>query len=72
MIAPVVEELTHEYDGKVKFAIVLIDFNSKTATDYGIRGIPVLLVFKDGESAKQIVGDVSKSVLKDALDKVSA
>ncbi len=72
MIAPVFEELTHEYDGKFHFAIVLIDFNSKTATDYGIRGIPVLLVVKDGEPAKQIVGDVSKSVLKDALDKVSA
>ena len=72
MIAQVVEKLTQEYDGKVKFAKVKIDFNSQTATDYGKRGILTLLVFKDGEPVKQIVGDVSKSVLKYALEKVTA
>jgi len=52
MIAPVVEELAHEYDGKVKFAKVNIDFSPKTAVEYGIRGIPTLLIFKGGDPVK--------------------
>jgi thioredoxin 1 len=52
MIAPVVEELAHEYDGRVKFAKVNIDFSPKTAVEYGIRGIPTLLIFKGGDPVK--------------------
>jgi thioredoxin 1 len=52
MIAPVVEELAHEYDARVKFAKVNIDFSPKTAVEYGIRGIPTLLIFKGGDPVK--------------------
>ena len=72
MIAPVVEELAHEYDGKVKFAKVNVDFSPKTAVEYGIRGIPTLLIFKGGEPVKQIVGAVSKSVLQESLEEATA
>ena len=71
MIAPVVEELAHEYDGKVKFAKVNVDFSPKTAVEYGIRGIPSPLIFKGGEPVKQIVGAVSKSVLQASLEEAT-
>lgn len=70
MIAPVVEELSVEYDGKVGFAKLDVDANPKTAMDYGVRSIPTLLVIKDGKVAEQIIGAVPKSVLKKKLDKV--
>ena len=70
MIAPVVEELADEYDGKVGFAKLDVDANPKTAMDYGVRSIPTLLVIKDGKVAEQIIGAVPKSVLKKKLDKV--
>ena len=72
MIAPVVEELSDEYDGKVSFAKVDVDANPKIAMDYGIRSIPTLLVIKDGKVADQIIGAVPKSVLKKKLDNVLA
>ena len=72
MIAPLVDELAHEYDGKVKFAKVNVDDNPKTAMDYGIRGIPTLLIFKGGEPVEQIVGAVSKSVLQASLEEAIA
>ena len=68
IIAPIVEELANEYDGKVKFAKVDVDSNPKTATNYGIRGIPTLLIFKGGQPVGQIVGAVPKSALKSRLD----
>ncbi len=70
MIAPVVDELSDEYDGKVSFAKVDVDANPKTAMDFGIRSIPTLLVFKGGEVAEQVIGAVPKSVLKKKLDSV--
>ena len=72
MIAPVVEELAEEYDGKIGFAKLDVDANPKTAMDYGVRSIPTLLVIKDGKVAEQIIGAVPKSVLKKKLDKVLA
>ena len=68
IIAPIVEELAEEYDGQVKFGKVDVDSNPKVATNYGIRGIPTLLIFKAGEPVDQVVGAVSKSVLKQRLD----
>ena len=68
IIAPIVEELAEEYDGKVKFGKVDVDSNPKVATNYGIRGIPTLLIFKAGEPVDQVVGAVSKSVLKQRLE----
>ena len=68
MIAPIVEELAEEYDGQIKFGKVDVDSNPKVATNYGIRGIPTLLIFKAGEPVDQVVGAVPKSVLKKRLE----
>jgi thioredoxin 1 len=70
MVAPVVEELSQEYDGKVKFVKLNTDENVQTASRYGIRSIPTLLVFKQGEPVGQIVGFRPKSDLKKRLDAV--
>ena len=70
MVAPIVEELSAEYDGKVEFVKVNTDDNPNTAVKYGIRSIPTLLVFKDGEPVGQIVGFRPKSALKQRLDAV--
>ena len=70
MVAPIVEELSAEYDGKVEFVKVNTDDNPNTSVKYGIRSIPTLLVFKDGEAVGQIVGFRPKSDLKERLDAV--
>jgi thioredoxin 1 len=70
MIAPILDELASEYDGKVKVGKVNIDEYQSIATQYGIRAIPTLLIFKDGEVAEQVVGMRSKRDLKANLDKV--
>ena len=68
MIAPIVEELAEEFNGKVKFAKLDVDSNPKVATSYGVRGIPTLLIFNAGEAVDQVVGAVPKSVLKRRLE----
>ncbi len=70
MVSPIVEELATEYDGKVEFVKVNTDDNPNTSVKYGIRSIPTLLVFKDGEAVGQIVGFRPKSDLKERLDAV--
>jgi thioredoxin 1 len=72
IIAPIVEELAGEYDGKVKFAKLDVDSNPRIATQYGIRGIPTLLIFSGGSPVDQVVGAVPKSTLKGRLDKAIA
>ncbi len=72
MIAPIVEELADEFDGSVRFAKLDVDSNPKTATNYGIRGIPTLLIFNGGQPVDQVVGAVSKSVLKRRLKEAIA
>ncbi|UCC59997.1 MAG: thioredoxin [Dehalococcoidia bacterium] len=67
-IAPIVEELAGEYEGKIGFGKVNVDENPKSATEYGIRSIPTLLLFKDGKPMTQIVGLRSKADLKKHLD----
>ena len=69
-IAPVLEELAGQYKGKVRVAKVNIDDNQSTPQKYGIRSIPTLLLFKNGQVVEQIVGAVPKSKLEDALKKV--
>ena len=68
MIAPMVDELADEYDGKVKFTKLDVDSNPMTATTFGIRGIPTLLIFKGGKPVESVVGAVPKSTLKKKLD----
>jgi len=70
MIAPVVEELAGEYDGKFAFAKLDVDSNPQTAMTFGIRSIPALLLFKNGVVAETVVGAVPKAVLKRKIDKV--
>lgn len=72
MIAPVVEQLADEFDGKVKIAKMDIDSNTKVAAEYGIRGIPTLLIFNDGNPVDQVVGVVPKAVLTRKLEEVVA
>jgi thioredoxin 1 len=67
MIAPIVEELAKEYNGKLKVAKMDVDSNPKTAMDFGIRSIPTLLVFKGGTVVEQIIGAVPKRHLQDKL-----
>ena len=68
MIAPVLEEIAEEYAGKVKIAKLNIDENPATPPKYGIRGIPTLMLFKDGNVEATKVGAVSKSQLSTFLD----
>ena len=68
MVAPVVEELADEYAGKVKFVKLNTDDNVRTASQYGIRSIPTLLVFKAGQPVGQIIGFRPKGDLKKGLD----
>ena len=70
MVAPVVEELAEEYDGRVSFVKLKTDENPTTAAQYGIRSIPTLLVFKGGQPVGQIIGFRPKSDLKKRLDAV--
>lgn len=72
MIAPVLDELAAEYDGKVKIAKVNIDEYQQLAINYGINSIPTLLFFKNGQVADQIVGMKSKRDLKASFDRVLA
>ena len=70
MVAPIVEELADEYAGKVEFVKLNTDDNPVTAAKYGIRSIPTLLVFKEGQPVGQIIGVRPKSDLKKRLDAV--
>ncbi|MGH2585153.1 MAG: thioredoxin [Dehalococcoidia bacterium] len=70
MVAPIVEELAGEYEGRVKFVKMNTDENPAVSGRYGIRSIPTLLVFKDGEVKGQIVGFRPKSELKNRLESV--
>jgi thioredoxin 1 len=72
MIAPIVEELAGEFDGKIKFTKLDVDSNPKSASSYGIRGIPTMLIFNEGEPVDQVVGAVPKSVLKKRLEQAIA
>lgn len=68
-IAPLLEELSSDYDGQVKFARCNVDDNPVTPGNYGIRAIPTLIVFKDGRQVDQIVGMADKSKLEASIKK---
>lgn len=68
-LAPVVEEVAQSYNGRIKVGKMDVDKNAATPQRYNIRGIPTLLVFKDGQVKEQIVGYVARDVIEKALDK---
>ncbi|MBL4821637.1 MAG: thioredoxin TrxA [Gammaproteobacteria bacterium] len=70
MIAPVLEDLADDYEGKLKICKLDIDANTQTAPKYGIRGIPTLIIFNNGEVAGTKVGALSKSQLSAFIDSV--
>ena len=69
MIAPTVEALASDYDGKVTIGKLNVDDNPGTATQFGVRSIPTLLLFKGGEVVESVVGLADKSRLAAVLDK---
>ena len=70
MIAPVIEKLASQYEGKFKFCKLNVDENPKTSSRYQIMSIPTLLLFKDGVVADTVVGAVPESSLKPKIDKL--
>jgi thioredoxin 1 len=67
MIAPVVEEIAGEYNGKLKVAKLDVDNNPETSMRFNIRSIPTIMIFKDGKVAEQIIGAVPKRALLDKI-----
>ena len=68
MIAPILDELAEEYQGRITFCKLNVDQNDETPKQFGIRGIPTLLLFKNGNVAATKVGSLSKSQLIEFLD----
>ena len=68
-IAPIVEEIANDYDGKVKVGKMDVDNNNQVAMKYGIRSIPTLLLFKNGEVVDQVIGNVGKDSIESMLSK---
>ena len=71
-IAPLIDELSGDYAGKLKVAKCNVDENPKTPSRYGIRAIPTLIIFKGGNVSEQITGAVAKSQISAAIDKAVA
>ncbi|MDO7252670.1 thioredoxin [Helicobacter cappadocius] len=71
MLAPVIDELAEEYEGKVAICKVNTDEQDELSAKYGIRSIPSIIFMKNGEVVDQITGAVSKQVLKDKIDSIS-
>jgi thioredoxin 1 len=69
MVAPLVDELAGEYDGKVKFLKLNTDDNIQTATKYQVRSIPTMMVFKGGQPVDQVIGFRPKSELKKTIER---
>ncbi len=69
MVAPVVEEIAEQYEGQVKVVKLNTDENPQVASNYGIRSIPTLMIFKDGQRVDMVVGAVPKTTLANTLEK---
>ncbi len=70
LIAPIIEELANEYEGKIKVGKLDVDVNQQTAIKYGVRSIPTVLMFKDGEVKDVIIGAVPKAMFVEKLEKL--
>lgn len=68
MLGPVIEELAGEYEGKVKIGKLDVDDSPKTAQEYGVMSIPMLIIIKDGKVIDKAMGFKSKEALKEVLD----
>ena len=68
-LGPKLEALSKEYEGKVKFVKVNVDQNRDSAIKYGVRGIPTIILFKNGDVVDQLVGDHASGTLKEFIDK---
>ena len=68
MVAPVVDEIAGQYEGKVRVVKVNTDENPTVASQYGIRSIPTLMIFKGGQRVDMVVGAVPKTTLADTLE----
>ncbi len=68
MIAPVVQQIADEYEGRIKIGKLDVDENGRTSTALGIRGIPALLIFNEGKPVDQIIGAVPKSIIQKKLN----
>jgi thioredoxin 1 len=69
VVGPIVEELAQQYQGRIKVAKMNVDDNPVTPSKYGIRGIPTLILFKNGEAVDQIVGAVPRGQIEAMLQK---
>lgn len=72
MIAPIIEELAKEYDGKIKVGKLDVDDNQNTSITYGVRSIPTVLFFNNGEVKDTIIGAVQKSLFEEKIDSLLA
>lgn len=68
-IAPLVEEISSSYEGKIKVGRMNVDENQSTTMKFGIRSIPTIIMFKDGEAVDQIIGAVPKGEIERVVDK---
>ncbi|MFZ5753545.1 MAG: thioredoxin [Bacillota bacterium] len=68
MIAPIIDEVAADYQGKVKIGKLNVDENSKTASEYGIMSIPTMVIFKNGKEVNRLVGFMPKAQLAKVLD----
>ncbi len=69
IVSPIMEEISQEFDGRVKVGKVNVDNEIKTANDYGIQNIPTIIIFKQGKEAERILGAVPKSHIVKKLQK---
>jgi thioredoxin 1 len=67
-IAPVLDEIAKDYEGRLEVVKVNIDENPQTPTQYGVRGIPTLMIFKNGAAVGQLVGALPKSQIRSWID----
>ncbi len=70
LIAPIIEELANDYEGKIKVGKLDVDVNQQTAIKYGVRSIPTVLMFKDGEVKDVIIGAVPKAMFVEKIEKL--